>query len=163
MQSGGEEKRSGVSISLRKSSSAELSPNVAESPLLLFELRLRLPAFWVASCVHTFHTCMQLPTTQTSFLDIRQERRAYPGLGLGEAKHVRGQEAAGASGRAGGGRGEGGDGGWVDRASWRREGGVSLEGVSLTERLGRAGPPFSFEGMLEGNSSKSTGSEIFDI
>lgn len=57
--------------------------------------------------------------------------------------------------------GEGGDGGWVDRASWRREGGVSLEGVSLTERLGRAVLPSPFEGILEGNSSKSTGSEIF--
>ena len=39
--------------------------------------------------------------------------------------------------------------------------GISLEGVSLTEGLGRAVLPSPFEGMLEGNSNKSTGSEIF--
>lgn len=50
---------------------------------------------------------------------------------------------------------------WVDRASCRREGGISLEGGSLTERLGRAVLPSPFEGMLEGNGDKSAGSEIF--
>ena len=48
MQSGGRERnRSGVNISLRRSLFLRIiPPNVAESPLLLLERHLRLPAFW---------------------------------------------------------------------------------------------------------------------
>lgn len=94
MQSGGREKRiRGEHLSAKKPLPQSCPPNVAEPPLLLLELRLRLPAFWVASCVRTFHTCMQLPTTQTSFPRHQTGVQSIPWPWTWGAKHVRGQEA----------------------------------------------------------------------
>ena len=56
---------------------------------------------------------------------------------------------------------EGGNAGLAGQSLLTKGRGISLEGVSRTERLGRAVLPSPFEGMLEGNSNKSTGSEIF--